>query len=116
MTTIKQSVKALRNGENIVIFPEDSSKGYLDELEGFYAGFVALCEVCKRGGMDVPIYVTYFRKKDKVYVVDKPVMYSELSSNEETKEQIAKKLVDRCNELGKMEFTKDEIDQARKKK
>jgi len=32
------------------------------------------------------------------------VLYSQLTANGETKEEVAKKLVDRCNELGKMQF------------
>ncbi len=45
--TIRESLAAIRAGENIVIFPEDSTKGYLEELEGFHAGFVVFAEVCK---------------------------------------------------------------------
>ena len=41
--TIRESIKALKDGDNIVIFPENSEKGYLEELEGFHAGFVLLC-------------------------------------------------------------------------
>ncbi len=104
LKTLRESVDALKNGENIVIFPEDSQKGYLEELEGFHAGFLALAETCKKKGMDVAVYVTYFRKKDLVYVVDKPVLYSELSGNGETREEIIAKLLARCNELGKMQF------------
>lgn len=99
-TTIKQSVDALKNGDNIVIYPEDSTNGYQETLEGFYAGFVLLAEVCLRRGMDIPIFVTYFNKKNKVYMVDKPVMYSSLIKNGETKEQVATKLLNRCNQLG----------------
>ena len=41
--TIEESITAIKdNGENIVIFPEDSGEGYSDELKGFYAGFVLL--------------------------------------------------------------------------
>ncbi len=36
--------------------------------------------------------------------MDKPVSYSELSKNGEGKEEICKRLVLRCNELGKMQF------------
>ncbi len=104
LTTLRESVEALQKGENIVIFPEISDKGYLAELEGFHAGFVALCEVCKKKGIDVPVYVTYFRKSDLKYIVDKPVLYSELTANGETKEQVLEKLLLRCNELGKMQF------------
>ncbi len=102
--TIKESIAVIRNGENIVIFPEDSTKGYLDELEGFHPGFIMLAEFCKRRGIDVPIYVTYFKRKELKYVIDKPVMYSELTKNGESREEIIKRLLDRCNELGKMSF------------
>lgn len=102
--TIKESLDAIKAGDNIVVYPEDSKNGYLEELEGFHGGFVVFAEVCKKRGIDLPIYVTYFRKKDLKYIVDKPVLYSELSSHGETREEIAKKLVERCNELGKMQF------------
>ena len=102
--TIRESIEALKNGENIVIFPEDSSKGYLEELEGFFGGFAVLGEICKKQGMDLPIFVTYFRKKDLSYIIDKPVLFSELSKDGANRKEIAQKLVARCNELGQMEF------------
>ena len=107
LKTIRESVAALKEGDNIVVYPEDSTNGYLPELEGFHGGFVVLAEICKKKGIDVPIYVTYFKKKELQYIIDKPVMYSELSANGESKEEIAKKLLDRCNELGKMQFPKE---------
>ena len=102
--TLRESIDALKEGYNIVIFPEDSAKGYLEELEGFFAGFVLLAEASQRKGMDLPIYVTYFRKKDLTYIIDKPVLYSELCKDGATKEEISRRLVERCNELGKMQF------------
>ena len=113
--TIKESVEAIKNGENIVIFPEDSTKGYLEELEGFYAGFALLAEACYKKGIDVPIFVTYFRKKDLVYIVDKPVLYSELKKQFSNKKEIAAHLVKRCNELGQMHFNEDTIAAAKNK-
>ncbi len=103
--TIKESYATLTGGENIIIYPEDSTNGYLAELEGFHAGFVLLCEYCRKKGYDVPIYVTYFKKDENVYVIDKPVMYSELYAKLENKEEIAKHLCERCNELGRMKIT-----------
>ncbi len=100
--TIRESIEAIKRGDNIVIFPEDSSDGYLDELKGFYAGFVMLAEVALKEGIDVPIYVTYFKKKEKVYMIDAPVMYSELKDKLKTRDEISKFLLNRCNELGKM--------------
>ncbi len=102
--TLRESVESLKAGYNIVIYPEVSDKGYLAELEGFHEGFVLLAEICKKRGIDLPIYVTYFRKSDKVYVVDKPVLYSESSSHGQSRSEIAAMLCQRCNELGRMQF------------
>ena len=103
--TIKESYATLMGGENIIIYPEDSTYGYLAQLEGFHAGFVLLCEYCRKKGYDVPIYVTYFKKSENVYIIDKAVNYSELYEKLQTKEAIAQHLCNRCNELGRMEIT-----------
>ena len=112
LKTLRESVQAIEKGENIVIFPEDSTNGYLEQLEGFHAGFVALAEACKRKGIDVPVYVAYFKKKERKYIIDKPIRYSELCANGESKEAIARRLVERCNELGRMEFPQNEEKKA----
>ena len=104
--TIRQSIEAIKRGENIVVFPEDSTNGYLDKLEGFHAGFVALAEICYKRGIDVPIYVTYFNKKKLKYMVDAPVYYSTLAEGGKTRCEIAKLLLDRCNALGEMRNSK----------
>jgi hypothetical protein len=103
--TVRESIDALKMGYNIIIYPEVSDKGYLPVLEGFHEGFVMLAEICKKRGMDLPIYVTYFKKNEKVYIIDAPIMYSELSAKGESRMEIAKRLCDRCNELGKMDHT-----------
>ena len=100
--TIKESIETIKNGDNIVIFPEDSTNGYLSELEGFHNGFNLLCEHCLKSGIDIPIYVSYFRKSDRTYIFDSPIKYSELCEMYETREEIASYLCKRCNELGKM--------------
>ena len=100
--TLRESVRAIESGDNIVVFPEDSTKGYLTELEGFHEGFVLLAELCLRRGIDLPIYVSYFRKSDNTYIFDAPVRFSELSDKYKSREEIAKHLCNRCNELGRM--------------
>lgn len=102
--TVRESVASLKSGENIVIYPEDSRNGYLEELEGFHEGFALLGDVCLKQGLDVPVYVSYFRKSDKTYIFDAPVMYSELKGRYKTRTEIARHLCDRCNELGRMYF------------
>jgi 1-acyl-sn-glycerol-3-phosphate acyltransferase len=102
--TLRESIEALKSGDNVVVFPEDSKNGYLSELEGFHEGFVLLADTCRKKGMDLPVYVSYFRKSDRTYIFDAPVMYSELCARYNSREQIAKYLCNRCNELGKMQF------------
>ena len=112
--TINESIEALKKGESIVIYPEHSDKGYLAQLEGFHNGFILLCEVALKKGLDLPIYVTYYRKSDKVYVIDKPVLYSVISQGK-TNDEVAQVLLNRCNQLGKMEFSKEYIKETKKK-
>ncbi len=103
--TIKESYKAIQNKENIVVYPEDSSKGYLATLEGFYAGFMVFAESCYKKSLDIPIVVSYFRKEQKVFVFDKPIMYSELMEKYQTKEKAIEYLLNRCNEIGSMNLS-----------
>ncbi|MBQ7407773.1 MAG: hypothetical protein IJW13_00645 [Clostridia bacterium] len=105
--TIRESVNAISNGESIVIFPEVSDKGYLPVLEGFYGGFALLAQTCHKHGLNVPIYVSYFNKKKKIYVVDKPVYWNDLIKTGKSKEEICLQLLNRCNELGQMTFEND---------
>ncbi len=101
--TLNESLTAIREGDNIVIFPEDSSDGYLDELKGFYAGFLVLAEHAYRTGIDTPIFVSYFRKRDLVYFFDAPIHYSTLRESGKSRDEIAEELVARCNALGKLD-------------
>ncbi len=104
LKTIRESVSTIEKGENVVIFPEISEKGYLEQLEGFYSGFAFLAETLYKKGIDVPIYVTYFRKRDFKYLVDAPIRYSELSQGR-TRDEMVAYLLKRCNALYGAEAT-----------
>ncbi|MBE6645048.1 MAG: hypothetical protein E7612_06700 [Ruminococcaceae bacterium] len=104
--TISESIRTLEDGKSVIIFPEISDKGYLDVLEGFHQGFTVLGSILTKKGKDFPITVAYYRKNEKRYIVDKPIMVSELFDGKLSREEIAKKLCDRCNELGQMDLDK----------
>lgn len=104
-STISESIETLNSGKNVIIFPEISDKGYLDELEGFHQGFLTLTSICNKKDMDLSIYISYYRKSEKTYVVDKPIKLSELFSLAPSREEIAKILCNRCNELGKLDLS-----------
>ena len=109
--TIRESLEAVKNGESIVVYPEDSAKGYLAQLEGFFAGFIVFAESAYRKGIDIPIVVSYFKINEKIFVFDKPIKYSELMAECESKEKAIEKLLNRCNALGTMDLT-DYIEKA----
>lgn len=102
--TIKQSTQAIKEGQSIVIYPEDSSKGYLEKLEGFFPGFIVFAESLLKKGIDVPIVVSYFRKKDKIFIFDVPKKYSQLINDLGSKQKVIEHLLNRCNELGQMDI------------
>ncbi len=110
INTLKESYEAINNGESIVIFPEHSEKGYLPELEDFFAGFLVFAEYCYKKGKDVPITVTYFKKSELTYVIDNPVYYSQLKKECGDRDAIKERLLKRCNELGKMEIIKEDCE------
>ena len=100
--TLKESLESIEDGYNVVLFPEDSTNGYLDTLESFHHGFLLFLEYAYKKGKDLPVYVSYFNKYNNVHIFDKPVYYSELIKDGATREEIAKCLCDRCNEIGKI--------------
>lgn len=102
-STITESIHTLESGQSVIIFPEISDKGYLDVLEGFHQGFTLLCSILIKEGKDTPITVAYYKKSEKTYIVDKPMMISELMKIAPTKQEMAELLCNRCNELGRMD-------------
>ena len=106
--TITESIDTLDSGKSVIIFPEISDNGYLDVLEGFHQGFTVLGSILLRKGKNIPITVAYYKKSEKRYIVDKPVMLSEIFRNGASREEIAKQLCDRCNYLGQMDLNSRE--------
>lgn len=102
--TIKESVEAIKQGENVVIFPEVSEGGYHAQLKGFFAGFVLFAQECFKEGIDLPIYVSYYKKDQNVYYFDKPISYSKLKEVCPTRQNMADYLVEKCNALGRLDY------------
>ena len=110
--TVAESIASLEDGKSIIIFPEISDKGYLDVLEGFHQGFTVLGSILLKKGKDYPITVAYYKKSEKLYVVDRPVMLSDIFKDGVSREEIAKQLCDRCNQLGQMDIHRDVPEEA----
>lgn len=78
--TYDYTLRALDEDVSVLIFPEDSSKGYEEIPKEFFRGFLVAAKIyLKKTGEDVPIYPLYYApRKKKAYVGD-PLFYGELA-------------------------------------
>lgn len=102
--TLKEGVETLKAGHSVVIFPEVSDRGYFKELTGFYPGAVLFFQYCRRHGLNVPVHVAYLQRESRNFIFDAPTTVNELLDLGLNKTELAQKLCDRCNELGRMTF------------
>ena len=99
MMSIKLSLDAIDKGLDIIIYPEDSSEGYKDNLEHFFSGFAALLETLYKKGRDIPVFVTYFQRKTNTFVISEMMMYLDLKKQYEDKNALAEALKNKMNSL-----------------
>ncbi len=100
--TMKKSMSILKDGNAILIFPEDSSKGYFEELTYYYRGFVMLARLYERSQkIELPIVAMYLNKKANTLVIDKPRYLSEFADSGLTDDEIAEWFKNRTNQLNR---------------
>ena len=100
LQTIRNSMDALDAGASVVIFPEDSSEGYFDEVKTAFSGFVILSSVYyKKCGEDVPVIPAYISPKKKRFILGEPRYVREMEREGMDKQQIADRIKDDINEL-----------------
>ncbi|MBE6645646.1 MAG: hypothetical protein E7612_09800 [Ruminococcaceae bacterium] len=98
--SIRLSIEVLENGGSILVFPEDSSKGYLDELTSAFPGFVMLAEqYLRKTGVDLPIIPMYFSRSERRIIVGKPSYAGELRKKGMSREGVADFMKDEINSL-----------------
>lgn len=97
--TIRESEETLDKGMSIVVFPEDSSNGYFEQLKSVFGGFAVLCERLYKKGKDVLIACCYYHKKKRKCVVDNPARYSVLRGKTFDRNALAEKILKRINGL-----------------
>ena len=99
MLAIKNSINVIKKGKAIIIYPEDSTYGYKDEIEDFFSGYLTFCRLALRRGFDLPIYVGYYNRKKNRMIVDKAILYSDLLKQYNNDNEISEALRKRMNEL-----------------
>ncbi len=111
--TIKDSIKVLESNASVLVFPENSGKGYFDELTAVFPGFVLLAErYFKKFGEDVPVVPVYYGKKHKKIVIGKPLYVQKLMSEGLDRQGVADKFKDEINALYHTYFTTQKCDFA----
>lgn len=76
MDTFKISIEALRQGSNLVIFPEIQDKRFSEHLNDFHTGFVHLARQYQREtGQILHFYPVFINRQKKTITVGKPAVY-----------------------------------------
>lgn len=99
-STLKTSMQELQNNISVIIFPENSSNGYYDELIEYFAGFLLLAkQYYLKFGKDLKIYNMYYCKKKNAIIIAKAISYLELTKISNNHKIIANYLKEQANEL-----------------
>ena len=105
--TVRNSMDVLDSGASVVIFPEDSSDGYHDELKGAFPGFVMLAEqYYNKTGEDVPVIPLYYHHKTKRMIIAEPISLKKLRDEGLDRYRIADKIKDEINGIYIRNFKK----------
>ncbi|MBP5445167.1 MAG: NifB/NifX family molybdenum-iron cluster-binding protein [Acholeplasmatales bacterium] len=99
VTTLNETIDSVKNNRCVVIFPEDSSKGYKKEIPYFYSGFAISLEKLYKRGYDLDIYVGYLIKKKNTFVIMPSKKYSELKEKYQTNDELAEAMRGEMNSL-----------------
>ncbi len=98
--TFRLSENFLLDDKPIFIFPEDSSKGYLDHILHYHEGFLAFAEYFfQKHGIDLPIYTVGFSKKKNKMIIEKPMYLQQLYAQGMNRHQAAQHFKDLTNAL-----------------
>lgn len=101
LKTFKQSVQALSEGDDLVIFAE-SPERYTEYINRLQPGFVDLAKLYyRRTRKKLNFYPVYLEKKNAVISVGKPILYDPEIPMEEQREQITAYLSDQIDQLAR---------------
>ncbi len=99
--TISQSIDVLDDGGTVMIFPEDSSNGYFDELKSLHTGFVLLAlQYRTKRSEDLPVIPSYYHRRKRLIIIGKPLYVGALYDTGMTIEEIAELFRGEINSLG----------------
>ena len=92
MTTMRQSMKALKEGKHLVIFPEQPS-GFGEHHNWINTGWLNICTMFYRAtGKNLTLYPVHIDQKKHCFEVQKPVMFDGNRTLEEQQDALVKHL------------------------
>ncbi|MCH5157246.1 MAG: hypothetical protein J1G02_05160 [Clostridiales bacterium] len=98
--TIRQSIEMIKNNIGVLIFPEDSDKGYHEVLTEFHAGFVELAKYYWHKFRDnLPIYPVYYHAKKRKIVIGNPSKITDYLDKGMSRQEIAADFCRQVNNL-----------------
>ena len=97
--TITESLENLSCDNSILIFPEDSTSGYMETIESFHGGFVFLAQQYFKANKEhIPLIPLYYNKLKQKIITGKPRFLSDFSKDL-SRDQIAEILRNDLNAL-----------------
>ena len=110
LSTIRNSMDVLDSGASVIIFPEDSSEGYFDEIREAFPGFVMLAlTYYQKRGEDLPIIPMYVSNEKRRLIVGTPKYAREMERAGMKKDEMASALAEEINKLYHEYITTDKI-------
>ncbi|MGN1061101.1 MAG: hypothetical protein ACI4QN_05145 [Candidatus Coproplasma sp.] len=100
-TSLKTSCKILDADSPLLIFPEDSSKGYFNPPYAFNQGFITMAKLYyKMRKIDLPVYSAYLlNEKKRKMVVGKPIYVNQLLEEGKSEDEICNMALENMQEL-----------------
>ena len=116
LTTFKKSVEVLNDGFPLLIFPENSSDGYFEELKELHKGYLAIDRLYyKKCGIDLNTYPMYVNVKKGIIIIGKPIKIQELLK-EHDEDYVNDLLLKKINDLNKLYIKTNEYENLRRVK
>lgn len=105
MQTMNQTVQAMMEGDNVLLFPEDpkateEGKYETSSVGEFFTGFAHMGKLYyRKTGKSVKFYPVYASKKKRTFEIGKPICYNPSGNQTQEKKRIARELHSKMLEL-----------------
>lgn len=101
ITSVKTSCRILDENHPLLIFPEDSQKGYINPPDSFNKGFITMSKLYyKMRGVDLPVYVAYlFNEKKRRIIIAPPIYVNKLLQDGMTEDEICQTALNTMREI-----------------